>query len=125
MRFYIAQIRKPAIVVTTLPHRWVNLITVVLAACVFLCGLPTFDLDGEDVHTYGYGDKAELPLHAPALLLAPAVNYTLRLEPLRVLSAERPNPLLLGNPSSGEVLISLHLRPPPRFPRVSLLSTKA
>jgi hypothetical protein len=33
-----------------------------LAVGVFLCGLPTFDLDGEDGHTSGYWDKAALPL---------------------------------------------------------------
>lgn len=123
--FVIAQLRNSAIVVRTLRLRWASFVAFALAACVFLCGLPMFDLDGEDVHTYGHGDKADLPLHAPADFLAPVLDHTLKLEPPRFMSTEQPEPLVLGNPSSGEIPTSWHLRPPPRFLRVSLLSTKA
>jgi hypothetical protein len=123
--FYYCAIQELCYSRTTLRHRCASFITFVLAVCVFLCGLPTFGLDGQDVHTYGYGDKAELPLHASALVLAPVLNYTLKLEPRRLLSAERQEPLILGKSSSSELLMSLYLQPLPPFLWVSLLSTKA
>jgi hypothetical protein len=97
-----------------------SLVALFLVICVFVCGLPAFDLDGEDVHTYGHGDRAAMPLHSLLacipLLLPSAV---LGPEPRRLLLIERLEAAIVGNQSSCELCPDTYPRPAPS-PAISL-----
>jgi len=99
-----------------------SVVALILVACVFLCGLPALDLDGEDVYTYGHGDRAEMPLYLALAcnpLLAPSA--LLKPEPLRLLPIERLEAAVVGDQRNCELCPNTYARPaPPPPPPISL-----
>jgi hypothetical protein len=97
-----------------------SLVALFLVICVFVCGLPAFDLDGEDVHTYGHGDRAVMPLHfllaCIALLLPSAVLIP---KPRCQLLIGRLEAVIVGNQSSCQLCPNTYPRPAPP-PAISL-----
>lgn len=94
-----------------------SLAAVILVVCVFLCGLPALDLDGEDVYTYGHGDRAEMPLHL-ALAWNPLLmsSALLKPEPLRLLAIERLEAAVVGTQRNCELSPNTYPRPAPPPP---------